>query len=141
MHNGFLLLCFKSAAYLMCCSKFSPCSRLKVWWLSFWLIYFVVGCLIFWFVWICNRSAINIWFSLFSSHWLFYLFLLFYSWQNSHLEVNGDIFVSVISHLNEIPGSKKKERRCMDSLFIWCAVNKFLYFAAWSIGYVIIPRG
>jgi len=70
-----------------------------------------------------------------------YLFLLFYSRQNSHLEVNGDIFVSVISHLNEIPGSKKEERRCMDSLFISCAVKKFLYFAAWSIGYVIIPRG
>uniref|UniRef100_A0A2K2ANB7 Uncharacterized protein n=1 Tax=Populus trichocarpa TaxID=3694 RepID=A0A2K2ANB7_POPTR len=66
MHDGFLLFCFKSAAYLMCCSKFSLCSRLK----------------------------------------------------NSHLEVNGDIFVSVISHLNEIPGSKKEERRCMDSLFI-----------------------
>jgi hypothetical protein len=66
---------------------------------------------------------------------------LFYSWQNSHLEVNGDIFVSVISHLNEIPGSKKAERRCMDSLFIWCAVKKFLYFAASSIGYVIIPWG
>ena len=33
--------------------------------------------LVFWFVWICNRSAINIWFSPFSSHWLFIFFCCF----------------------------------------------------------------
>ncbi|KAI9395649.1 hypothetical protein POPTR_004G011375v4 [Populus trichocarpa] len=34
-----------------------------------------------------------------------YLFLLFYSWQDSHLEVKGDIFVSPISLIKRGPES------------------------------------
>jgi len=70
--------------------------------------------LVFWFVWICNRSAINIWFSLFSSHWLFIFFCCFIHGRTLTWKLRV-IFSSLPSLLSKeglkALARRKKERR------------------------------
>jgi len=78
--------------------------------------------LVFWFVWICNRSAINIWFSLFSSHWLFIFFCCFIHGRTLTWKLRV-IFSSLPSLLSKeglkALARRKKKKRCHELIWLF----------------------